>query len=1135
MNSNTSIYEALRNFASAITEKMGQITHGEPEDQLRAPFEAFMNNVAAALGWEVVCTGETPLPGRLGRPDYAVHKNKLLAGYVELKATGVGATASRFKGHNREQFKRFSSIPNILYTDGNEWALYRSGKCVGKVIRLAGDVASDGGKAATTDNALNLSSLLRNFLLWDPSSLLWDPSLSRNLWGEIDFKGFAELLAPLCRMLRDDVTDALKDADSPLVRLAEDWRQLLFPDASNAQFADAYAQTATFALLLGRSEGADPLTLETAEAALAGQHSLLSRALHVLTDPGARAEIDASLDLLLRVIAVAPPAAPGVSRQDPWLYFYEHFLAAYDPKLRKDAGVYYTPIEVVRTQTRLIDDLLVNRLNKPVGFADPGVVTLDPAVGTGTYLLGVIEHALGRVEAEQGAGAVAGQADALGGNLYGFELMVGPYAVAELRVSRALRDRGASLPAEGTRIYLTDTLESPNAEPPQMPFILQPIAEQHEKALKVKSEVPVIVCLGNPPYDRHDAVDAQNEANLSRYGGWVRFGDPLPPDHRVDGGGGKDRIIKTPEARLAYRGQHAILKDFIAPAITAGHGGDVKNLYNLYVYFWRWALWKVFERDTAKGPGIVSFISASSYLDGDAFCGMREHMRRLCDEIWILDLGGEGRGTRRDDNVFAIQTPVAIAVAFRSREANMDKPAKVHYARIRGKRAEKLAQLNEIKSLETMEWRVCPDDWQAPLRPAGVGEFFDWPLLTNLMPWQHSGAELKRTWPIAPDVETLERRWRELLHTVDRAKAFRETGDRTISGTYLPLSPENDSTPIAELPDSAPLQKVQRYAYRSFDRHYLIADGRLMSRPRPELWHAHGERQMYLASLFNHPVGKGPSLTVCSHFPDRHHFRGSYGGKDIIPIYRNVDASEANILPDLLEILCASYEREVTPEDFVAYIYGLLAQPAFTDQFFKELETRELHVPITKNATLFEQVREAGARLLWLHTYGERFVPECKALGQVPPGVAKCVKAVPSHTDGYPEAFLYSGATRTLRVGAGEFAPIAPEVYDFDVSGLKVVQSWLKYRMKKGAGKKSSPLDDIRPQRWTSQFTTELLYLLWVLEATVASYPEQAKLLDAVLKGECFRADELPPVPEEMRKAPKAEKSATTLPLEMPD
>ena len=251
---------------------------------------------------------------------------------------------------------------------------------------------------------------------------------------------------------------------------------------------------------------------------------------------------------------MAPPSTL-TSPDDPWLYFYEDFLAVYDANLRKDAGAYYTPVEVVRAQVRLIDNLLVERLGKPLGFADDGVVTLDPAAGTGTYLLGVIEHALGRVEAEQGAGAVAGQATTLAENLYGFELMVGPYAVSELRVSRALRDRGGQLPADGTHVFLTDTLESPNAKPLQPPLFLKPIAEQHARALKVKSRVPVIVCLGNPPYDRHEAA---TDANRARTGGWVRHGD------------GEER---------------AILRDFLDPAVSAGHGGHLKNLYNLYVYF----------------------------------------------------------------------------------------------------------------------------------------------------------------------------------------------------------------------------------------------------------------------------------------------------------------------------------------------------------------------------------------------------------------------------------------------------------------------------------------------------------------------------------------------------------------------
>jgi len=1078
--------EALQRFCAAVTAKMAQVTAGEPEDQLRGPFESFMEDVAAVLGWKVVCTGETPLPDRLGRPDYAVHLNGLLAGYVELEAPGVGARARRFKGRNRDQFTRFSAIPNVLYTDGNEWALYRSGELADKVVRLSGDVAIDGKNAATSQDAWKLERLLHEFLPWEPI-------LPFDRRGKIDLKGFAALLAPLCRMLRDDVADALRDSASPLVQLAKDWRQLLFPDASDEQFADAYAQTVTFALLLGRSEGADPLTLHSAEMALAVQHNLLSRALQVLTDDRARAEMATSLGLLLRVIAVVPPATlagPG----DPWLYFYEDFLAAYDPKLRKDAGVYYTPVEVVRCQVRLIDDLLVNRLNRPMSFADPKVVTLDPAAGTGTYLLGVIEHALERVKANYGPGAVAGMATALAANLYGFELMVGPYAVTELRVSRALHDHGAELPTDGTRVYLTDTLESPYVEPPQLPLFLKPIAEQHAKALAVKGKVQVIVCLGNPPYDRHEAATADNKA---RTGGWVRWSD-------------------------GENGMDAIFRDFVDPATAAGHGVHVKNLYNLYVYFWRWALWKVFEHETGDGPGIVSFISASSYLDGDAFGGMREHMRRQCDEIWILDLGGEGRGTRKSDNVFAIQTPVAIAVAVRAKRAETDKPARVHFTQVEGTRDAKLIMLDTITDFSKVKWQNCPDGWQAPFRPAGRGKYFNRPLLSDLLPWQHSGVQLKRTWPIGPDIETLQRRWRGLLASESRSEAFRGTGDREVWGRYcVPLTAKTDSTPIAKLPKDAPMPEVRRYAYRSFDRHFIIADGRLMSRARPDLWRAHGERQVYLTTLLSHPLGQGPAVTGCAEIPDLHHFRGSYGAKEALPLYRVADAKEPNILPGLLDLLAKEYGRKVTPEDFLAYVYGALAQPAFTARFAKELETRELRVPITKDSSLFERVRKVGARLLWLHTYGERFVPQNKSRGHVPVGAARCTKAVPGNVDGYPEAFEYNGATSTLHVGRGEFAPVSREVFELEVSGLRVVQSWLKYRMSNGAGKKSSPLDDIRPERWTGQLTTELLQLLWILEATIEGYPAQAKLLAAVVEGDCFQSEELPNVPVGIREPPR--------------
>lgn len=1077
----TAIFEALQNFAYRITQKMAPPFSGEPEDQLRSPFETFMQAAGQALSKQIVCKGETLLPGRLGKPDYGILDSGLLAGYVELKAPGIGANPKQYRGHNRDQWKRFKSLPNLIYCDGNEWGLYRSGERIRPIVRLSGDVVTDSKNAISESDAKAIVPLLTDFLSWQPI-------VPKNV------KDLAELIAPLCRMLRDDVSEALKDSQSPLVQLAQDWRQLLFPDATDEQFADAYAQTVTFALLLGRSEGADPLTLDNAEKALAADHSLLSRALRVLTDPSAKAEISASLSLLLRVIAeVSPEALKGP--KDPWIYFYEDFLAAYDPKLRKDAGAYYTPVEVVHAQVWLIDDLLTNKLGKKLGFADSDVVTLDPAMGTGTYLIGAIDHSLDRVKELQGPGAVPGQATALAKNIYGFEIMVGPYAVSELRVSRALSDRGTKLPKEGPRIYLTDTLESPHTTPPQLPLFLKPIAEQHKKALEVKEKVPVIVCLGNPPYDRHEAADDTNKA---RTGHWVRWGD--------DG-----------------KGTEAIFNDFLNPAIQAGHGVRAHNLYNLYVYFWRWALWKVFENETAQGAGIVSYISASSYLDGDAFVGMREHMRRVCDEIWILDLGGEGRGTRRSENVFAIQTPIALAVAVRYGKPQKDKPAIVHFCRIEGTRNEKLNSLDAIVGFDKMKWENCPTGWQDTFRPAGKGEYFTWLLLTDLFPWQQSGAKVGRKWVISPDLNVLKKRWQSLCQSPkqERSSLFKNspTG-RKAHDNPVQLPPSKTRLkPVQELENSAQVPSIISYAYRSFDRQYLIADARLIDRPSPPIWLAHGDKQIYLTSLLTKPLGKGPALTSCSIIPDLDHF-SARGAKDIIPLYRDRDGKNANVTPGLLENLEEALKLKMTLEDFLAYIYGVLAHPEFTNRFASELETKELRVPITKDSSLFRKVRDIGRRLLWLHTYGERYVPKGQHRGHIPKGKAKCVKPVGGEPEVYPEQYNYDVTSQTLYVGEGRFSPVKPETYEFEVSGLKVVQSWLSYRMKLGHGRRSSPLDEIRPQRWTNEFTTELLELLWILEATIKLYSKQKALLSAVISGPILTSKELPEVPEEARTAP---------------
>ena len=162
---------------------------------------------------------------------------------------------------------------------------------------------------------------------------------------------------------------------------------------------------------------------------------------------------------------------------------------------------------------------------------------------------------------------------------------------------------------------------------------------------------------------------------------------------------------------------------------------------------------------------------------------------------------------------------------------------------------------------------------------------------------------------------------------------------------------------------------------------------------------------------------------------------------------------------------------------------------------------------------------EAGRELIWLHTFGERFVPAGKRAGEVPQGKAKCLVGTPTTAADYPEDYEYDPSTQELRVGKGRFGGVRREVWEYGVSGLQVVESWLGYRMKKRSGKKSSPLDDIRPASWS--FDGELLELLWVLDATVDRLPKIAARFDELMAAEHFPATAFPMPTDVERRGPR--------------
>ena len=1074
---------AARDFADTLRASFASGMPAQPEDQLKGPVQALLATVTHG----VLTKTEAQVHDLGGRPDIGVEVNQALCGFVELKAPGHGAGTRKFKDRDKRQWEKFSALPNILYTDACEWALYRTGAQTEQdkkpiLIRLDGILEK--GAAALDDTTLaGLHTLLLDFLSWQPIV----PHEPRKL---------AETLAPLCRLLRADVFAAVEREGSALAHLCAEIRQYLFPHTDHKEFADIYAQTLTYALLLARLENADgkgDLHAEEAANRLDSGHGLLAQTLRILTQPEARAEIETAVSVLARVIAAVEPRKLA-KHGDPWIYFYEHFLAAYDNKLRMSYGVVFTPQEVIGCQVVLVSELLADRFGKHLTFADEGVVSLDSSTGTAAYPIAAIVSALRRVEARFGKGAVAEHATRCAQNMYAFEILVGAYAVAHLRLTKLLTDAGATLPADGLHVFLTDTLESPYADPPQPPLFGKKLTDEQRRASQVKAEVPVFVCMGNPPYFREESGDDGGEKTRGK---WVRFGDENKP------------------------GEHPILQDFLVESV----GGHAKNLYNLYVYFWRWTLWKMFENGYAARRGIVSFITASSYLRGPGFAGMRQRMREAFDELWILDLEGDNLGARKTENVFAIQTPVCIATGIRHAVKKKHALAKVRYARLTGTREEKLAKLKAIRGFGDVAWDDCFDGATEPMLPKRVGNYFAWPLLTDLWPWQHSGVQWKRTWPIGETSEVLEQRWQALVAATaaQRAELFRESRDRDVQRQFPPLHGGKRLPALRSLSKDATTPHIARYAGRSFDRRWVLLDNRLGDYLRASLWEDCDGRQIFLTSLLTKVLGLGPAVAASHLVPDLDCFCNR-GGKDVIPLWRDAAGTQPNVPGGLLDVLATALGAPVSAEDFFAYTYAVLSAPGYVETFSEELTVPGPRLPVTRDAALFRRAVEQGLLLLWLHTYGERFLPAGAKRGQVPSGTAKCIKGIPTKPEAYPEEYSWTeGATPAegmLRVGAGEFAPVSRAVWEFSVSGYEVLRGWLGFRMKQRSGRKSSPLDDLRPAAWTAALTAELLELLWVLEATVTTQPQLNALLSEILAAPLFTAADFPAPTAPERAAP---------------
>ncbi len=926
-----------------------------------------------------------------------------------------------------------------------------------------------------------------------------------------------ETLAPLAALLREEMLLGLSAQEKtykveqakakkkgeedfvippPLVGLRKDWRDTLAPSTSNEEFADSFAQTVVFSLVVALSEG-HKLSLETFSTMagrLRSQHGLLGNALGLLTEHlDEKSSLYNALAVIVRVMGAASWKYISGGKSDVYLHLYEHFLKVYNPEQRKKTGSYYTPVEVVDQMVRLVDDALRTYLGKEHGLASEGVSVIDPAMGTGTYPLSVM-HKVARTESLAPA-ARTRALNRLAKNLYGFELQSGPFSVAELRLNQTLKELGADIPEDGLNLYVADTLSDPYAkQKPVNGNTLRLLSQLSNKATRVKREVPIQVCIGNPPY----------KVRADKMGGWVNFGPRSKDD------------------------SSSIMEDFRAPSL----GRKKHVLNNLYVYFWRWAFWKVFEdsfralegqSDNAQRAGVVCFITASGYLRGPGFKIMREYIRRSSSRGWIINVSPEGKRPPAKNAVFAIETPVSIALFLREENTDEETPADIRYVALHGTFAEKMQGLAAL-DLDGAEFEPVRSGWGDKFAPEAEGDWDSYPELEDLYAKFYPGVKPNRTWVYAPSESILQERWAELIEGTDlkvRAERFKETASIGIARGKDPLSGVdtfqgskeslNDQIVRELIPDTPNIVQV---GYRSFDRQYILADSRLLHRASPDLWEHRVPGQIFIVEQNAHYPKAGPGLYFSALIPDMDAFNNRGG--------RAHPVLNVNGTPNLTEPAAQMlHERfgDNAPGDLVYYLAALTGHPGYVRTFDKPLQQAGIRIPLTADPELWERAVQLGKQIVWLHTYGERGepLPGMQYLHQLPEGADYTLptptvdmgKTMPEKKPSFSPDPVDSlseeknnPAMGTVSFGQARCENVEKRVFDYTIGGNQVLGLWAKYRLKKPETKWSSSLNDIVQREWPEAWSEEYERLLYTLTHLVHLEPAQEKLLDEVLAGE---------------------------------
>ncbi|MDD5748854.1 MAG: N-6 DNA methylase [Actinomycetota bacterium] len=616
--------DSLKAFNTYISTIEKELALGNATEHTHRPA---LKALLQSLGDGIVATNE-PRRVECGAPDFVITRGLIPIGYVEAKDVGK----SLDEAEHSEQLQRYlDSLTNLILTDYLEFRWYVDGER--RLSARLGTPTRDG-------------KIRRDSAGIEAVTGLFDDFLSHRAEPVGTPKELAQRMARLAHMIRDLIIAAFarEPEGGSLHAQFVAFKDNLIPDLSAGQFADMYAQTIAYGLFAARcnqSTGSG-FTRQNAAYLLPKTNPFLRKLFNQIAGPDLDDRIAWLVDDLAQLLAQADMEAvlkdfgKRTAKEDPVVHFYETFLAAYDPKVREMRGVYYTPEPVVSYIVRSIDHLLKTHFGKPQGLADPSVLVLDPAVGTATFLYMVINEIHDALLSQGQAGLWNDYvAEKLLPRIFGFELLMAPYAMAHLKLGLLLKETGYQFEKEQRLgIYLTNTLEE--AVKRSEALFANWITEEANAAAEIKKDKPIMVVLGNPPYSGISANASIRNVTDSRTG--------------------KKRKEPTWIGKL--------IRDYYEVDGSPLGEKNPKWLQDDYVKFIRFGQWRIEK----TGQGILAFITNHAYLDNPTFRGMRQSLMNTFDEIYILDLHGNAKKREtapdgsKDENVFDIQQGVAISI-----------------------------------------------------------------------------------------------------------------------------------------------------------------------------------------------------------------------------------------------------------------------------------------------------------------------------------------------------------------------------------------------------------------------------------------------------------------------------------------